>query len=225
MSKGGRYLQKKPAGGKKKAVLITVLAIVLVLVVLVAAILFFIKSKFDLINQVEPEIKNPSQEEIDKILSYVPEDSIIEGYVPTTGEAETEPTTEPTEEPTTAPTEEPGAYDPGKLGKIVNIMVVGQSWRPGEEGKMSDTMILFTVNKQTKTLTLTSFMRDTYVKLANYRDSGGTKHSCGNQRLNIAYALGYSWGGAYDAMGMLNQTIEDLSQVVERLAKIAKIFG
>lgn len=209
MSKGGRYLQKKPAGGKKKAVLITVLAIVLVLVVLVAAILIFIKGKFDLINQVEPEIKNPSQEEIDKILSYVPEDSIIEGYVPTTGEAETEPTTESTEEPTTAPTEEPGAYDPGKLGKIVNIMVVGQSWRPGEEGKMSDTMILFTVNKQTKTLTLTSFMRDTYVKLANYRDSGGTKHSCGNQRLNIAYALGYSWGGAYDAMGMLNQTIEE----------------
>ena len=209
MSKGGRYLQKKPAGGKKKGVLITVLVIVLVLAIIAAAVLFFIKSKLDLINRPEPEVKNPSQEEIENILSYVPEDSIIEGDIPTTGEQETEPTTEPTEEPTAAPTEDPEAYDPGKLGKIVNIMVVGQSWRPGEEGKMSDSMILFTVNKQTKTLTLTSFLRDTYVKLANYRDSGGTKHSCGNQRLNVAYALGYSWGGAYDAMGMLNQTIEE----------------
>ena len=119
---------------------------------------------------------------------------------------ETEPTEETTEA-TEAPTEDPSAYDPGKLGKIVNIMVVGQAWRPGEEGKMSDSMILCTINKETKTLTLTSFLRDTYIKLANYRDSGGTQHTCGNQRINVAYALGYSWGGAYDAMGMLNQTI------------------
>lgn len=206
MSKGGRYLQKKAAGGWKKGLLITVIAILVLAIILVSAVVLFIKSKFDLINRPEPQPNNPSQEEIDSILSYVPSDSIVES-VPTVDA--TEETTEPTEEPTTAPTEDPGAYEPGKLGKIVNIMVVGQSWRPGEEGKMSDTMILFTVNKQTKTLTLTSFMRDTYVKLANYRDSGGTKHSCGNQRLNIAYALGYSWGGAYDAMGMLNQTIEE----------------
>lgn len=207
MSKGGRYLAKKPAGGKKKGVLIAILSVVLVLAIIVGAGVLFFNSKINKITRPEPEVKNPSQEEIDSILSYVPEDSIIEGYVP---ESEaTEETTEVTEEPTTAPTEDPGAYDPGKLGKIVNIMVVGQSWRPGEEGKMSDSMILFTVNKQTKTLTLTSFLRDTYVKLANYKDSGGRQHTCGNQRLNTAYALGYSWGGAYDAMGMLNQTIEE----------------
>lgn len=207
MGKGGRYLQKPAGGGKKKTVLIVLLCIVLVLVILVAAVLLFIKSKMDLIIRPEPEIKDYTQEEIDSILHYVPEDSIVDA--PVTITEPTEEDTEPTEEPTTAPTEDPGAYDAGKLGKIVNIMVVGQSWRPGEEGKMSDSMILFTVNKQTKTLTLTSFLRDTYVKLANYRDSGGTKHSCGSQRLNTAYALGYSWGGAYDAMGMLNQTIEE----------------
>ena len=211
MSKGGRYLQKKPAGGRKKGVLITILAIVLVLVFIVAAVVFFINSKLNLLTRPEPEIKNPSQEEIDNILSYVPEDSIIEG--PVSNVEDTQPTTEATEEPTTeptvVPTEDPTAYEPGKLGKIVNILVVGQSWRPGEEGKMSDSMILFTVNKQTKTLTLTSFLRDTYVKLANYKDSGGKQHTCGSQRLNVAYALGYSWGGAYDAMGMLNQTIEE----------------
>ena len=211
MSKGGRYLQKKPAGGWKKGLLITIGSIVLAIAIIVGGVLFFINSKLNLITRPEPEIKNPSQEEIDSILSYVPEDSIVDG--PVTYVDETQEETESTEEPTTAPTEEPGAYDPGKLGKIVNIMVVGQAWRPGEEGRMSDSMILFTVNKQTKTLTLTSFLRDTYVKLANYKDSGGRQHTCGSQRLNTAYALGYSWGGTYDAMGMLNQTIEENFQI------------
>ena len=206
MGKGGRYLQKPAGGGKKKTALIVLLCVVLVLVILVAAVVFFINSKLNLINRPEPEIKDYSQEEIDSILQYVPEDSIVDGPV-TYGDATED--TEPTEEPTTEPTEEPGAYDPGKLGKIVNIMVVGQSWRVDEESNLADSMILFTVNKQTKTLTLTSFLRDTYVKLANYRDSGGKQHPCGSQRLNTAYALGYSWGGAYDAMGMLNQTIEE----------------
>ena len=207
MSKGGRYLQKKPAGGRKKGVLIAILSVVVVLAIIVGAGLWFFNSKLNLINRPEPEIKNPSQEEIDSILSYVPEDSIVDG--PVTVVDETEATTEATEAPTTEPVEDPGAYDPGKLGKIVNVMVVGQAWRVGEDGKMSDSMILFTVNKQTKTLTLTSFLRDTYVKLANFKDSAGRQHTCGKQRLNTAYALGYSWGGAYDAMGMLNQTIEE----------------
>lgn len=207
MSKGGRYLQKKPAGGRKKGVLIAILSVVLALAIIVGAGLWFFNSKLNLINRPEPEIKNPSQEEIDSILSYVPEDSIVDG--PVTVVDETEATTEATEAPTTEPVEDPGAYDPGKLGKIVNVMVVGQAWRVGEDGKMSDSMILFTVNKQTKTLTLTSFLRDTYVKLANFKDSAGRQHTCGKQRLNTAYALGYSWGGAYDAMGMLNQTIEE----------------
>lgn len=206
MSKGGRYLQKKQAGGWKKGVLIALVVILIILAVAAAAGILFYKSKLGKINIVTPETKEYNKQEEEGILHYVPEDSIIEGYVPS---GTTESTTAPTEAPTTVPTEDPSVYEPGKLGKIVNIMVVGQSWRPGEDGKMADTMILCTVNKETKTLTMTSFLRDTYVKLANYKDSGGTKHSCGNQRLNVAYALGYSWGGAYDAMGMLNQTIEE----------------
>ena len=208
MSKGGRYLQKSAAGkkfgGLKKGLLIALIVFLVLVIAIVALVVGIYKDKIGRINIVTPETKEYNQEEIDNILSYVPSDSIVEDPV-----TSTDPTTEPTTVPTVAPTEDPTAYEEGKLGKIVNIMLVGQSWRPGEEGKMSDTMILFTVNKQTKTLTLTSFMRDTYVKLANYKDSGGTQHSCGSQRLNVAYALGYSWGGAYDAMGMLNQTIEE----------------
>lgn len=199
MSKGGRYLNNSPKPKKslgwKKTLLIVLIVIVVLAIIGVAAGIMFYNSKLNLINRPEVETKNPSQEEIDAIFNYVPTDSII--YE----------STEATTEPTVATTEDPTYYEEGKLGKIVNIMVVGQAARDEEVGKMSDTMMLCTINKETKTLTLTSFLRDTYLKLPNYVDSSGTKHSCGNQRINVNYALGYAWGGTLDAMGMLNQCI------------------
>ena len=202
MSKGGRYLNtnnakvpKKKGGRGKKTLLIVLIAIVVIAIIGVAAGIMFYNSKLNLINRPEVETRNPSQEEIDAIFNYVPTDSIVvESTVATT-------------EPTVATTEDPTYYEEGNLGKIVNIMVVGQSSREDEVGKMSDTMMICTVNKETKTLTLTTIPRDTYVKLPNYVDSSGRKHTCGNQRINVNYALGYAWGGTLDAMGMLNQCI------------------
>ena len=205
MSKGGKYLkQAAPVEKKKKSastVILVVLIVLLVLAILgVGAGILFYNSKLNLITRPEPEYKNPSQEEIDNIMNYVPEDAVVYDATEATEEA----TTEATEPPTT---EDPTAWEPGKLGQVVNILVVGQAAREEEVGKMSDTMILCTVNKETKKLTLTTFPRDSYVKLPNYVDSSGTKHSCGYQRINVNYALGYSWGGTLDAMGMLNQCI------------------
>lgn len=204
MSKGGRYLKTEAPVKKKKGVS-TVILVVLIVVLLIAILavgvgIWFYNDKLNRITRPEVEYKNPSQEEIDNIMTYVPEDAVI---YPDSTEAPTEETTEPTVETT----EDPTYYEPGKLGKIVNIMVVGQAAREEEVGRISDTMILCTVNKETKKLTLTSFPRDSYVKLPNYVDSSGTKHSCGMQRINVNYALGYSWGGTLDAMGMLNQCI------------------
>lgn len=106
------------------------------------------------------------------------------------------------------PTEKP--KDPyGKTGKIVNVLLIGQASREGESAKLSDTIMLCTINKETKTVTLTSFLRDTFVYLANnYTDSRGRYHDGGRQRINVAYALGYTWGGYADAMGYLDQTIQ-----------------
>ena len=203
MSKGGRYLkQAEPVKKKKKAstvILIVLIVILLLAIIAVAAGILIYNDKINRITRPEVEYKNPSQEEIDNIMTYVPDDAVIYDA--------TEATEEPTTETTEPPTEDPTAWEPGKLGKIVNIMVVGQAAREEDVGRLSDTMILCTVNKETKTLTLTSFPRDTYVKLPNYVDSSGTKHSCGNQRINVNYALGFSWGGTLDAMGMLNQCI------------------
>ena len=204
MSKGGKYLKQAAPVKKKKSaatvILIILVVIALLAVVVVGAGIWFYNDKLNKITRPDVEIKNPSQEEIDNIMTFVPDDAVI--YDAT--ESTEAPTTEATEPPTT---EDPTAWEPGKLGKIVNILVVGQAAREEEVGKLSDTIILCTVNKETKQLTLTTFPRDSYVKLPNYVDSGGTKHSCGMQRINVNYALGYSWGGTLDAMGMLNQCI------------------
>ena len=98
------------------------------------------------------------------------------GDVPTGGETTNVeelignlPEEEPTETTVPPTTEEtvPTEPDYGTTGKIVNILAVGQDSREGENHKLSDTIILFTLNKETKTLTLSSFMRDMYVKLPN----------------------------------------------------------
>lgn len=53
---------------------------------------------------------------------------------------------------------------------IINIMLIGQDRRPGEGRTRSDVMILCTINKTTKELTMTSFMRDLYINIPGYYD-------------------------------------------------------
>ena len=84
----------------------------------------------------------------------------------------------------------PGDVDhEGQGDHIINIMLVGQDAREGEGTQRSDSMILATINKNTKTITLTSFMRDQYVQIPGY----------GNTKLCHAY----SYGG----MSLLNETL------------------
>ncbi len=78
----------------------------------------------------------------------------------------------------------------GKGQDIINILLVGQDRRPGETRARSDSMILCTINKETKTITLTSFLRDLYVQIPGYADN----------RINVSYFLG--------GTSLLNQCIE-----------------
>ena len=72
---------------------------------------------------------------------------------------------------------------------VLNILLIGQDARPGEDRARSDTMILCSINKQTGTLTFVSFMRDMYVSIPDY---------C-YYKMNAAYA----WGD----MALLNETV------------------
>ena len=88
-----------------------------------------------------------------------------------------------------------GNSDKDRIGgtgsDLVNILLVGQDAREGEDGARSDSMILCTYNKATQELTMTSFLRDLYVPIPGY----------GSNRINAAYAF----GGAH----LLKKTIDE----------------
>ena len=67
-----------------------------------------------------------------------------------------------------------------KGNDVVNILLVGQDKRGGDEPQRTDAMILCTINKTTKTLTMTSFMRDLWLYIPDHY----------NQRLNYPYQMG-----------------------------------
>lgn len=109
-------------------------------------------------------------------------------------------TTEATTEPTTVVTEPPKAT----ADDIINVLVVGQSSRAGEESRMADTTMLVSVNTFDGTVTVFSVLRDSYVKLPDYKG-----HKCGRAKFTVCYGLGYNWGGTAGAMEMTNICMRD----------------
>lgn len=63
---------------------------------------------------------------------------------------------------------------------VYNILLVGSDARDLSAAARSDTMILVSLNHKSKTIYLTSFLRDSYVSIPGY----------GNTRLNHAFAYG-----------------------------------
>lgn len=87
---------------------------------------------------------------------------------------------------------------------ITNIMLVGQNYREDEQNKLSDTMILCSINRQKKTLTMVSFLRDMFVPLPAYAG-----HGPGANRINVCYALGSTWKrSSLGGMEMLAKCVE-----------------
>lgn len=63
---------------------------------------------------------------------------------------------------------------------VINILLVGQDKRPGQGRQRSDSMILCSFNRKTGTVSMISFLRDTYVYIPGW----------GSEKLNAAYAHG-----------------------------------
>ena len=101
----------------------------------------------------------------------------------------TQPTVEIADPTDTVPViNEADAITTGK--QIVNILLVGQDRRSGQGRMHSDAMILVTINKVTKQVTMTSFMRDMWVYIPDHY----------NERINVPYMV-----GGFD---LLNKTLE-----------------
>lgn len=179
-------MKKKKKTGKKRGVRTAVkVLLTLVLVVLLAAVGYWFRT-IGMIGQVEEPETTLSQEEQNAALEE------LFGTLPT----EPAETTEATEE-TTLPAQE---YIPTE--NVINILLIGQDSRGNHVTKLSDTMILCTINRQEKTMVLTSFLRDLYVKMPTYEGS-----SYGKNRLNVAYSLGWLYHGDGAGMAMLDQCL------------------
>lgn len=194
MSYNGRYLQEKGVPKKKKGlkIFLSVLGILMSLVIVVVAVAFFyFRSKLDLITQVQ--YSAPLVEETGRV-GYVDENDVA------VWETETVPETTAAADSADDPAGETAATAAEEeKDRYINIMLIGQDGRKGEDSKMADSMILFSLNRETKELTLLSFLRDTILRAPNYGN-----HEFGFIKMNTYYALGYKWAGDKGAMDVLD---------------------
>lgn len=198
MAYKGHYRQAAAPVSAWKVILIVLLCIVLLVGGIATAGWFYLNSKLEKITQAQIVEQDVTGKDLSALIGNLDETE------PSVPDEMTEATEATTEEPTTEPPTEETEPDYGESGKIVNILLIGQDARDGEDSKLADGIMLLTLNKETRTLAMTSFLRDSYVQMPpEYRG-----HTCGWNRINTSYALGYSWFGNGGAMEMLDLTLE-----------------
>ena len=145
--------KKKAGSGKRIALIILCVFLSIVLVLLLGATVYA-ERMFSLIRRPAPT-ETPNQP---TSVGTLPSES-ISNTVPSVpaGPKETNPVIEPSAD-------------------MINVLLVGCDLG----GKRTDTVMLCTVNKVAKTITLTSFLRDTYVYIPDYFP----------HKLNTAFSLG-----------------------------------
>ena len=177
----------KKKGSKGLKIFLIVMAVLLTLILLgVGVVYWFIQDKFSKMNVIT-----------------LPEDTYV--YTEATDEYTRPPETEtaPMEETTVATTVET-TRPPMSADDIVNILVVGQASRAGEEGKMADSTMLVSINTYTEEVTVFSILRDSLVQLPAYKGLNG-----GRNKFTMCYALVYQQGGSAGAMEMTKICLKD----------------
>lgn len=89
----------------------------------------------------------------------------------------------------------PVAADAAVCSNAENYLLIGRDESPGSERSRSDSILLCTFHPETKTLTMTSILRDLYVPIPGHRSN----------RINAAYAIG--------GMPLLEQTVHTNFQI------------
>ena len=158
----GKYVKKKQkASWKRRTLSGLCVVLALILTVMVAGTVYY-ESLLGKINR-PGDNENLTPEELEQLLQEEVENAT--GTGPLVDEDEIEL----------------GGAEQIITGKdTINIMLVGQDARPGEKRARSDTMILCTIRKSDGSVTLTSFLRDTYVKIPGIRKG----------KMNTAYIYG-----------------------------------
>ena len=168
----GKYLRKK-----KRNSLMTVLTIALsvVLLILLAGGIY-LAVLMDQVNYTpDGEEETLSSSQIDELLNRDPGET-ADPSTPTIKGEDIPLVTDPVEEIVTM--------------DRMTFLLIGQDRRPGEPRARSDVMMLCTIDPATKTVTLTSLMRDMYVTIPGYLSN----------RINVPYMLG--------GMDLLKKTVK-----------------
>ena len=160
----------------KRGVLIALVVFLSIVLVLLLAGTVFMTRFLNSIDRVDPSQPSMSQEQVDAILNEETEPSDPDF----TGEALTSDDVVLSDTPVEV-------VETGD--DVLNILLVGQDTDNLSQRSRSDSMVLCTINKTTGTLTMTSFMRDMYVKIPNFYD----------QRMNVAYLVG-GFDALYDTL-------------------------
>lgn len=157
----------KKKGTLKKSLRIVLIVLAAVVLCAVVAGAIYFENLLSLINRADDEVLETMSDEQYQALMEAMKETIPEGYEGAVMDA--------------------GDVDWGEEAEtiensddIINILLIGQDRREGQGRSRSDTIILVTVNKPAKTLTLTSFMRDLYVQIPGRNDN----------RINVPYVLG-----------------------------------
>ena len=161
---GGYKVKKWDISPKtKKTLLIVLISVLSLILLLLVAGFIYMDRMLNLINK-NPDDSTMSSQEVSEFLKNEDDDPIDPNFTVTTGTGDAED-------------EEELVYVPlNGDDNVINIMLIGQDRLPGEGRTRSDTMILLTVNKKTKEMTMTSFMRDMYVSIPGYEKN---KMNCG----------------------------------------------
>lgn len=152
---------------KKKGWLIAlIVALVLIWAVIIGCVIY-LESLLGMINKADDEVLETMSDAQYQAMMEAIQETVPEDFVGEVMNAEDVQWDEATE-------------DLEQSDDIINLLLVGQDRRSGEGRSRTDTIILLTVNKPAKTLTLTSFMRDMYVTIPGRDDN----------RINVPYLLG-----------------------------------
>lgn len=161
---------------RNRKILALVLGVILLVGLLATAYVDYLLGRM---NYVDPDAARPtlSQEEIDAILNAGNETVDPDSTLPVTN-------------PEDVLLESYDGIGIGTEAHIVNILLIGADYQDTDRPR-SDTTILVTFNTEEKTLTMTSFMRDMFVKIPGYAKN----------KMNAAYSLG--------GMNLIKETLNE----------------
>ncbi len=150
----------------KKTALTTVAVILALILTAMTFVTVYWQRKLDLLNYVDPsDSATLSSDKLQEILEETdPIDPTFTGPV-----LDHDDVNWGSDDPVLIPNQE----------DTLHILLIGQDRREGQGRQRSDSMILVSINKKNRTVILTSFLRDIYVKIPGY----------GGNKLNAAYAI------------------------------------